>query len=291
MQALFIFLAIILGILIPQAHQLTFLIRPNLMVMLFIAFLNISFHSGIIKWDHLKVVLANLLIPVLGYLLVAQFDEQLGILVFVLGIAPTAAGAPVIAEFLESKVEFVTASVLLTNPVSAIAIPFLLPLLMGSTVEIRIGDILLPVLSVVFVPLVASICIKQFAGNWLPWLYAFRKVPFYLFLGNVFIASAKATDFITQNLGESMHTIYWIAGVTAMVCLFQFTFGAAIGQRSSAVERSLSLARKNTMFAIWVSLTFLSPIIALGPMFYILYQNIYNTIQMYQIKQKSKVIT
>ena len=222
MQAIFIFLAIIIGILIPDGHHLTFLIRPNLMVMLFIAFLNVDFNLKVFRMDHLKVVLANFAIPLVGYYLVSQYDQTLALIVFVIGMAPTAAGAPVIATFLRNRVPFVTISVLLTNPFSAIVIPFLLPFLVVSETPIDVLDVLFPVLSVVFVPLTVSLFIKKWIPVWLPYLYRLKGLPFYLFLLNVYIASGKATDFIMNTKTADLQTILQILGVTIVLCLFQF---------------------------------------------------------------------
>ena len=286
MQALFIFLAILVGILIPSANQLTFLIRYNLMIMLFMAFLYMDFGVGVFKRDHIKIVLLNLFIPVIGFALLFSFDSQLALVAFVISIAPTAAGAPVIATFLEARVAFVTASVLLTNPVTAVAIPFMLPFIVETDVPISIMDVLLPVFSVVFIPLGMSLLIKYRIPVLLSFFGRMRWLPFYLFLLNVFIASAKATDFIMNNQTTSLQTIYWIAILTGIWCMIQFSIGAFLGRHQWKMESSLSLGRKNTMFAIWLSLTFLSPAIALGPMFYILFQNLFNTWQMYDLRRK-----
>ena len=37
------------------------------------------------------------------------------------------------------------------------------------------------------------------------------------------------------------------------------------------------------IFGIWLALTFLTPLVALGPIFYILFQNLYNSWQLYQL--------
>ena len=285
MQALYILLAILLGIIFPQTHQLTFLIRYNLMIMLFIAFLGIDLERSIVKLDHVKILILNVLLPILWFLIIYPLNHTLAMGAFVIGMAPTAAGAPVIAGFLKSRVEFVTASVLLTNPASALFVPIFLPFLLGASVSVPIGEIILPVFSVVFIPLGVSLFIKYRIPLWLPFLYKIRWLAFHLFLLNVLIASGKATDFIL-NQSSDLYLVFWIAITSGSICFLQFQIGARIGKKSSYLERSLSLGRKNSMFAIWVSLTFLTPIVALAPMFYILFQNIYNTIEIFQVERR-----
>ena len=99
MQALYILSAILLGIIFPQTHQLTFLIRYNLMLMLFIAFLGIDLGRSIVKLDHLKILILNVLLPIFWFLILKPIDHTLAMGAFVIGMAPTAAGAPVIAGF------------------------------------------------------------------------------------------------------------------------------------------------------------------------------------------------
>ncbi len=152
MQALFILSAILLGILIPDGHHLTFLIRYNLMIMLFIAFLGIDYRARIAQIDHLKVLLLNIGLPMAAFYFIRPYDETLALSAFVIGIAPTAAGAPVIAGFLNSKVEFVTASVLFTSPIIATVLPFLLPFVGGASIKVELQEVVVPIAAVVYIP-------------------------------------------------------------------------------------------------------------------------------------------
>ena len=126
------------------------------MIMLFLAFLDIDFHSKVLTALHGKVLFFNLLIPVSLFLLLSLFDLQLAMSAFVIAIAPTAAGAPVITSFLRARVAFVTVSVILTSPIIALVLPFLMPLLLGPVGEVSVLDLILPILSLVFIPLIIS---------------------------------------------------------------------------------------------------------------------------------------
>ena len=57
------------------------------------------------------------------------------------------------------------------------------------------------------------------------------------------------------------------------------------GAKDLNIEMSMALGRKNTMFALWLALTFLEPVTALAPIFYILFQNLYNARQMWQVSR------
>lgn len=281
MQAIYIFLAILLGLLLPQAERFVFLIRYFLMGMLFLSFLQVRFSRQVLSRDHLKIAVLNLLLPVMVYFLLLPLHPVVATAAFVIGVAPTAAVAPVIAGFLNARVDRVTASVLVTSPVVALVLPFLLPALLTLQAEISVREVLLPVLTVIFGPLLLAFALRRFWRAGAEQLKRLKPVGFYLFLGNVFLASAKAGHFVREDQTTSLLTFAAIAAATALLCLLQFKLGERIGDRSVALANSLSLGRKNTMFAIWVALTFTSPVVALGPMFYILLQNAYNSWQIY----------
>lgn len=287
MQALLIVLAIVIGILLPQGHQLTFLIRYVLMAMLFMTFLNVNFKRGVVRRDHFAVLALNILLPLVFFFIIYPFSKTVSLSVLVVGMAPTAAGAPVIADFLRSKVDSVTASVLVTSPAMALIIPLLLPLLIKLEGAIHTWDVLYPVLEVVFIPLILSYLVKKLFPKLTAFLRRFSRITFGMFLINIYIASGKATTFIRHEMDSEWTILLIIALAVGTLCMTMFLVGERIGDKNYALENSLSLGRKNTMFSIWLALTFLNPLVALGPMFYIIWQNTYNSWQLYLV-QKGK---
>ena len=288
-QVIFILSAIVLGILFPFGHQYTFLVRYFVMVMLFLAFLNIDFHSRILTRLHLQVLVVNLLLPLALFALLYPLGYNYAISAFVVAIAPTAAGAPVITGFMRSDVAFVTVSVILTSPLVALFLPFVLPPLLGPVNNFSVPDLIFPILSLVFVPLIISQTIKRFFKPLHRALLPLRPLAFYLFIANVFIACGKATNFIRTDESADLLTIVLIAVITGLICLLQFQFGQYLGRKTFPIEGSMALGRKNTMFSIWLGLTFVSPVAAMGPIFYILFQNLYNSWQIWVVSRESRV--
>lgn len=278
-----------MGAIFSDAHVLTAVIRYNLMVMLFFTFITVTFNPNLLRLDHFKVLAANIILPIVVFLLVRIWDVETAMALLVIGLAPTAAGAPVITTFLKGRVDHVTVSILLLSPAMALLIPFFLPLVLSSgAVEIQVLDVLIPVFTVVFVPLVLSFLIKKVMPLAVPYIAKASKVNFYLFLFNVFIASAKATDFIRNDEQANWVSILSIGIGVTVLGLILFQLGERLGAPDLKLENSMSLGRKNTMFALWLALTFVGPLAALGPMLYILFQNIYHSIAMYQLDQREK---
>jgi BASS family bile acid:Na+ symporter len=286
LQALLILTAIVIGILLPQGHVLTFMIRYVLMAMLFMTFLGVTFRREVLRKDHFVVLALNVALPVLFFFLIKPINEVIALAVFVIGIAPTAAAAPVIASFFRANIESVTTSVVITSPVVALLLPLILPQIIVVEGDIAIWDVMQPILIVVFVPLLLSLWVKKQLPRTTAFLRRYGKLTFGLFLINMYIASAKATTFIRHEMTSEWWVLGGIAIAVGILCLINFTIGERIGAKALKMENGLALGRKNTMFAIWLSLTFLSPIVALGPMFYILWQNVYNSWQLYALERQ-----
>ena len=125
MQSLLIFLAILLGILLPYGYEYTWLFRPNLMVMLFFSFLGVQFKKEVVRRNHFVILGLNLTLPLVLFSAVQFINRDAALAVFTVSIAPTAVAATVLADFFKKDVSYVTASVLLTSPVIALALPLI----------------------------------------------------------------------------------------------------------------------------------------------------------------------
>ncbi len=289
-QSIYIFGMIFLGILLPFGHEWVFLIRYNLMAMLYFAFLSIQFEWKILQWSHLFTMLLNLALPLLFFAVLLPFDRTSALVGFVIGICPTAAAAPVLAQFLRSNIGYVTTSVLLSNPLVALTIPFILPQLLGVGSEVSVGDVFLPVMMVIGVPLLLSVLTQRTSVILTEKLLHFRMISFYLFLLNVWIGSGKATHFILHESDEAITKIMAIALITGVVCFLQFKMGELLTREPMKIASGLALGRKNTMFGLWLALTFVEPTVALGPIFYIVFQNSYNSYQILQMERRQKAV-
>ncbi len=285
-KVLALLLMMVLGMLLPQFHRLSFLIQYLLMAMLFFAFLDIEVHPRAFQKSVLWVLLANVAVAFLGYALLIPFDAGLALVAFVTGIAPTAIASPVIIGFIEGRVDYVAAAVLLTNVAVALLVPFALPFVAGTAMHISTWEVLGPVLVVMFVPLGLAQLARRLPGNALAVVRKGKILSFPLWLVNLFLMSAKAADFMRNELTAPVATLAWIALVSLVICIINFGLGALLGGRHYWQEASQALGQKNNSFVIWLALTFLTPLAAMGPTFYILYHNLYNSFQIYLFEKR-----
>ena len=104
------------------------------------------------------------------------------------------------------------------------------------------------------------------------------------------IISAKASQFIFVEGSTSISEVLEIACLALAICVVNFVLGAVLGGREFWQESSQALGQKNNSFAIWIALTYINPLAAMGPTIYILYHHIYNTWQIYHFeKNKEKI--
>lgn len=280
----------LVGVLIPQAHVFSFLIQYFLMVMLFFAFLDIEFSPQRFQKSVLWILLANTAVAFSTYLLLFQFDLTLALSAFMTAIAPTAIAAPVIIGFIHREVEYVVASVLLTNVASALIVPLALPSLLGAQVQISVWEVLQPVIVVMFVPLALALLVSHLPQRAQNLIRRGKNFSFPIWLVNLFIISANASNFIRDENPDSMLTLLAIALVSLVICIINFGLGAILGGREHWQEASQSLGQKNLSFVIWIALTFINPLVAMGPMFYIVYHHLYNSWSIYQFEKRRSAL-
>jgi bile acid:Na+ symporter, BASS family len=276
----------VLGVLFPQAHRFSFLIQSLLMAMLFFSFLDIKFQPQTFQKSVLWILLANLTVGFLSYALLISFDSTFALTAFMTAIAPTAIAAPVIMSFIQGRIEYVVAAVLVTNISSALVIPLALPFLIDAQVQISVWDVLQPVMIVMFVPLILA----QFAA-YLPSatqriLRKGKQYSFVIWLLNLFLISANASNFLRNENTSSVVSLFIIAIISLVLCIVNFGVGALLGGRQNWQEASQSLGQKNLSFVIWIALTFINPLVAIGPTFYILYHHLYNSWSIYQFEKR-----
>ena len=260
----------------------SFLINYLLMAILFFTFLDIK--PTIFYKNTIFIIIANIMIAIMIYLIVAQFNSELALVCFMTAIAPSATSSPAMARFLKQNIEYVTLSVILSNTVISLTIPFLINLLIPQKTPVSTHTILLSVSVLFFTPLLTANLLKTLYPSIQSYGTTFKNLSFYIWNSIIFIASASATNFILHKSKATPQMIAAIAAASLLICILNFWVGKLIGGPQFAKEASQSLGHKNTMFSVWIALTFLNPLAAIGPMFYVLYQNLYNCYQLFQVK-------
>jgi bile acid:Na+ symporter, BASS family len=279
----------LVGTLFPQVHEFSFLIQYLLMLMLFFSFLDIDFKPQTFHKSVLWVLLANIAVAFLSYAVLVSIDMTFALTAFMTAIAPTAIAAPVIMSFIQGKIEYVVAAVLVTNISSALIVPLALPFLLGAELQISVWEVLQPVLIVMFVPLILARLVSHTPPATQQFIRKGKKFSFSIWLLNLFIISANASNFFRNEDPNSVPRLIVIALISLILCIVNFGVGALLGGQRNWQEASQSLGQKNLSFVIWIALTFINPLVAMGPTFYILYHHLYNSWSIYQFEKRRRL--
>ncbi len=286
MKNILLVLMVALGVLFPYGHEYAFLIRYILMLLLILAFLDIGINKNIIQKSHFVILAVNILFPIALFVAIKPFNETLATAAFITAITPTAIASPVVTSILKGKVEYVVFSLLLTNIVIALLIPFLIPLLLDGNSNISVMQLLFPVLTVFLIPFVIAQFFKYFMPKFHGYLLRHRNSSFYFLAASVYLATAKASHYIGTELNASIDIVFYIGLATFIICAVNFLMGRFLGGKKFSQEGAQALGQKNNAFTIWIALTFLNPVVALGPTFYVLAHNLVISGQLYWMKRK-----
>ena len=205
-------------------------------------------------------------------------------------ICPTACAAAVVCAKLGGSAAHLTSYILLINIAAALAIP-LMPLVNpheGQTFLAAFLLVLRHVFPTLICPLLLAWLIRYAMPRLARRLQNTGDTAFYLWTIALTMAIAVTTRSIA-NSNVSITTLIGIALVTLVCCWTQFTIGRRIGRSSGdQIAAGQAIGQKNTVFAIWMAYTFLTPITAIAGGCYSVWHNIFNSYQLYYRRKEKK---
>ncbi|GLB50744.1 hypothetical protein Y10_31120 [Neptunitalea sp. Y10] len=257
--------------------------------MLLLTFTGIRITYKNIGRTHIQAALIVVVLTFIHYGWVKLFFPELAMVGFILGAAPTAAAAAVVANMMKLNVSFVTVSTVFSNIVSVIFIPVMLPIFIKEPLTTSPLFIVLQVFITLGIPLIIGQLITLYSPVLSNKITQYKPFSFVLFILNMFIASANCSHYIQNNATISIQTIITIAAITVVIGLINFKVGEWTAPKALKYESGLATGRKNTMFALWICLTYINPMIGLAPVFYIVFHNVYNSAQLWFLERKRNI--
>lgn len=204
-------------------------------------------------------------------------------------ISPCATAAAVVTQKLGGSLEQMTTYTFLSNFITAILVPITFPLIeKGSDISFMTAflKILHEVFIVLIVPMLLAYIVKHHLLRLHQRIIAIRDLSYYLWACSLTIVSGTTVRNIV-NADTSVLLLTAIALLGLFICIIQFAVGRFIGHYfNHAQESGQALGQKNTAFAIWLSSTYLNPLSSVGPGCYILWQNIINSIEIWQKRRQ-----
>lgn len=267
-------------------------------VMLFTTFCKINPSEMRIRRWHIVMIVLQLVccllvalplhyFPDFGYKVVAQ-----GALVCL--IAPTGTAAAVIAGRLGGNETTLTTYTIISNMVVVVMIPLIFPLVemhsAGSFIE-QFLLILRHVFPLLIFPFLAAWALRKF----LPEIHALvvkfcGSLAFYLWGVSLIIAIGLTLRSVVNSHFDA-HVLLLLALSGLIVCIWQFGIGKLVGKYyNDYISCGQGNGQKNTLLAIWVAYTYLSPVISVAPSCYIVWQNIVNSYQLWVKGRQDKAL-
>lgn len=279
-----------------EVNRALSVVQPLLIfLMLFIAFCRVRitelrlvhWHIWLLAFQMLSLVALSLAIALL------PVDEAVRVILesaMLCLLCPTATAAAVITAKLGGSAASLISYTMAINIMVAVVSPFFLTLVHpvegGSFLDsfLLISGRVFPLL---LTPLIAAECVRSF----FPSIHSFilsrgRNWPFYIWLVALLLAIALTTRAIVHT-SLPMFVMAGIAIVSFICCVLQFALGRFVGGiYGERITGGQALGQKNTVFAIWLAYTFLTPVTAIAGGFYSLWHNIVNTWQLYRYNHK-----
>ena len=249
------------------------------------------------RW-HLKALLFQILTCSAATLLTLLFCRESASLKIILEgimvclVCPTATAAVVITNKMKGNAANITMYTLISNLAAAILCPLLFPLLEPHE-GFGFVAAFLRILRKVFPLLICPFLLATAFRLWLPkvqqWLEKHSGAAFYLWAFSLMIVTGQTARSLV-NSPESTGTKIIVALCSLAVCLTNFFTGKKMGEKEhDRITSGQGLGQKNTVLAIWVALTFLNPLCALAPGAYVLWQNIFNSIQLHRVRHGKSI--
>lgn len=270
--------------------HLDFLTPYLIFSMLFLTFSKIDYSNLKPSWLHLWLIIAQLTLSIATYYTLQPFDAMLAQGLTICLICPTATAAAVITKKLNGSLEFVASYTLYINLVVAVFIPIMFPLMNPiSGVDISFSSLFLQIFRKVF-PLLICPFVLSFAFRFLPKfnnkIVKYSGIAFYIWAISLTIVVAEIAKYFIEESHGGITTVMLIFG-SLIVCLLQFFIGKLIGKNyDKTIASGQSLGQKNTIFAIWLGNIYFNPIVAVGAGAYVIWQNIFNAIQLHLAQKK-----
>ncbi len=288
-----LFVGFAVGLSFPCLSVAQPLVRPLVMGMLFLVFLQLNWQQLRLRLSNFLIVIANLCIPIFYYSVFSFFGyPTLALGAFFAGIAPTGTAAPSVLSFLKQNVEYGVTSFVMTTFVITMTLPIILPFLMPASPHpvdfwTIFAKIAASTCTLVFIPVILSLIYRAIyapINHILPKFY--RAVSFGMWVCCITIMLSNASNTIqTKAANQSNWFIPVCFMIALLVCVTNFTIGFFLS-RQFPHEASQTLGQKNIAVPVVLAAAYCDPLTTIIPLLYILCHNTWNSYQMIRLSIK-----
>ena len=264
-------------------------------LVLFVTFCKVDFHKlrpvawhfwvSLFQLLFIGLIMAAILIPHHSYHILLE-----ALLMCI--ICPCATAAAVVTQKLGGSLEQMTTFTFISNFITALLVPICFPLIeKGADITFWAAfiKILHEVFIVLIVPMLLAYIVKHYMHRLHKKIISIKDLSYYLWGCSLMIVTGTTVKNIVHS-DATIALLMAIAILGLVICIVQFAVGRFIGHYfDHTQEAGQALGQKNTAFAIWLSSTYLNPLSSVGPGCYILWQNIINSIEIWDKRKQSEI--
>lgn len=274
----------------PFLMDLVSVLQPILIFsMLFITFCKVDPHDlRLRRWHGWLLLMQAGLFAMLSLTLVAFPDMPGGVVVegaMLCLICPTATAGAVVVNKLGGDAAGLTTYTILINLVVAVVVPMFVPLIHphpGLDFVSSFFLIMGKVFPMLICPFFAALLVRWLFPKFHRMVLGCKDLAFYIWAVSLSIAIAVTVRSIVHSDSAVIYQAD-IAAASLIACALQFYAGKKIGRKYGCpISAGQSLGQKNTVFAIWMGYTFLTPVSSIAGGFYSIWHNIFNSWQLYR---------
>ena len=283
LRAILMPVAILLGILFPQAHVLSPLMPFLIGTMMFLTFVTKippQTHGYTFKIE-IRAFVASLILIGILWAIVTAFNLPREVLLggAIIALCPPANAAPAMAKMLGGSASLALKIFLSGNLIACFSIPLIFGYLTGaeaslSEIALKIFNSIQPIISI---PLAFALGLRAFYPALADKAAKFQKYTMFVWTFSVFIILSKASfDIRAMGFSDLWNSgkLPWMAGISLILCLLLFWLGWFCERDRRPIEGSQSMGQKNTTLVIWISTLYAGPVVALAPTCYVVWQNL-----------------
>ncbi|MDE5796292.1 MAG: transporter [Muribaculaceae bacterium] len=206
-------------------------------------------------------------------------------------LCPVASSVTVVASMLGANPVRTTTYTIIGNLVVALTAPVYISLISetdGNSLIDSLTLIFCKIAVVIALPFFVVLLLQKYLAAVNTKIATYKHWSFYLWAFALFVTIGQTADFVVMKWKGDVTNVFWLGAVSLVICFIQFSTGRLIGQHyNDKVAGGQLLAQKNSAMGIWIINTFLNPIASVSMAFYSIWQNIFNSWQIYR-KSKSK---
>ena len=288
-------IAIVLGLLLHDYCAAFSVVVPYIIfTIILLTFTAVDITKLRFKPLFIWIILFQVVVSLGGYYLLRLFhvNEIIAEGVFIGVLCPVAASVAVVSTMLGADRNTVTSFSVIGNLVISVVAPIYFSFIgvnqdlpfFTSFLHIlrRIGTVIgLPF----FIALTLQLCLPKANA----FLSRYKGLAFYLWAVALFLTLGQTIHFIFLNGKGNWGSILWLGVSALLFCIIQFGLGKWIGSKyGDTIAGGQLLGQKNSAMGIWMANHYLTPLASVFLAFYSVFQNLFNSWQLWYKERKKK---